>query len=113
LKAKGFAERAGMVACAGLPEAEMPTLTQVVRMSRREQRLIVDWSTPPSWHPGTGMDAEPPGRGKFLLKVGGRPGIAFKVDLTRAELLVGDTNKRWGHSVSAQPDAAAPVGGGR
>jgi hypothetical protein len=106
-KARGFAERAGMVVCAGLPEAEMPALTQVVRMSAREQRLIVDWSTPPSWHPSVGTEAEPPGRGKFLLKVGGRPGIGFRVDLTDAERMVGDTNKRWGNSVSVPRPGAA------
>lgn len=95
LKARGFAERAGMVVCGGLPEAEMPSLTQVVRMSQREQRMIVDWSTPPSWDTALNREGDPPGRGKFLVKVGGRPGIPFHVELTRAELNVNDTNKRW------------------
>jgi hypothetical protein len=98
VKARGFVERSGMVVCAGLPDAEMPALTQVVRMTEREQRLIVDWSTPPSWHPATGAESEPPGRGKFLAKVGGRPGLAFRVDLTRAERRVGDTNRRWANT---------------
>jgi hypothetical protein len=95
LKARGFAERAGMVVCGGLPEAEMASLTQVVRMSQREQRMIVDWSTPPSWDTLLNREGEPPGRGKFLAKVGGRPGIPFHVELTRAELEVNNTNKRW------------------
>ncbi|MEU1627746.1 ATP/GTP-binding protein [Streptomyces sp. NPDC020096] len=95
LKARGFAERSGMVVCGGLPEAEMPSLTQVVRMSRREQRMIVDWSTPPSWDSLLGREGDPPGRGKFLVKVGGRPGIPFHVELTGAELDVNNTNKRW------------------
>lgn len=95
LKAKGFAERAGMIICGGLPEAEMPSLTQVVRMSAAERQMIVDWSTPPSWDPTLNRDGEPPGRGRFLVKVGGRPGIPFHVDLTDAELAVNNTNKRW------------------
>ncbi|MEV4440927.1 ATP/GTP-binding protein [Streptomyces sp. NPDC049577] len=95
LKARGFAERAGMVICGGLPQAEMPSLTQVVNMSQREQRMIVDWSTPPSWDSLRGREADPPGRGKFLVKVGGRPGIPFHVELTQAELAVNNTNKRW------------------
>lgn len=95
LKAKGFAERAGMVACGGLPEAEMDSLTQVVRLSKREKRLLVDWSTPASWDPLRLRESEPPGRGNFLIKVGGRPGIAFHVDLTSAELEVNNTNRRW------------------
>jgi hypothetical protein len=100
LKAKGFAERAGMVICGGLPQAEMPMMNEVVRMSRAEQRMIVDWSTPPSWNPNLNQDSEPPGRGKFLVKVGGRPGIPFKVELTYAERDVNDTNKRWIHSTT-------------
>jgi hypothetical protein len=95
LKAQGFAERAGMVLCGGLPEAEMHSLSQVVRMSAAERQMIIDWSTPPSWDPTLNRDGEPPGRGKFLVKVGGRPGIPFHVDLTPAELSVNDTNKRW------------------
>ncbi|MFC7650607.1 hypothetical protein ACFQX6_67330 [Streptosporangium lutulentum] len=71
IKARGFAERAGMVICGGLPEAEMASLTQVVAMSAKERRMVVDWSTPPSWDPSVNRDGLPPGLGKFLLKVGG------------------------------------------
>lgn len=100
LKAKGFAERAGMVICGGLPQAEMPLVNEVVRLSSIEQRMIVDWSTPPSWNPDVKQDSEPPGRGRFLVKVGGRPGIPFKVELTSAEMNVNDTNKRWINSTT-------------
>jgi hypothetical protein len=100
LKAKGFAERAGMVICGGLPHAEIPLMNEVVRMSSAESRMIVDWSTPPSWDPTINRDGDPPGRGKFLVKVGGRPGIPFKVDLTPVEAAVNDTNKRWVHSTT-------------
>lgn len=100
MKAKGFAERAGMVICGGLPQAEMPVLNEVVRLSRAEQSMIVDWSTPPSWDPMLNRDGEPPGRGKFLVKVGGRPGIPFRVELTSAEISVNDTNKRWSNSTT-------------
>ncbi|MEU9021786.1 ATP/GTP-binding protein [Actinomadura sp. NPDC048394] len=100
LKAKGFAERAGMVICGGLPQAEMSMVNQVVRLSSREQSMIVDWSTPPSWNPDLKEDSEPPGRGRFLVKVGGRPGIPFKVELTSVERDVNDTNKRWINSTT-------------
>ncbi|MGP4027396.1 ATP/GTP-binding protein [Actinomadura sp. 3N407] len=100
LKAKGFAERAGMVICGGLPQSEMPMMSEVVRMSSVEERMIVDWSTPPSWNADVDRDAEPPGRGRFLVKVGGRPGIPFRVELTSAEKEVNDTNKRWVHSTT-------------
>ena len=94
-KAIGFAERAGYMILGGLPKRELPMLTQIVQLSKTEAELLEDWSAPPSWDPVTGREAEPPGRGKFLLKVGGRPGIPIKVELTRSELAINDTNQRW------------------
>lgn len=94
-KARGFVERAGMLICGGLPQAEMPLLTAAVPFSRAEQRLLTGWSAPPSWDSATGRESEPPGRGRFLVKVGGRPGIPLAVKLTEAERAINDTNKRW------------------
>lgn len=95
LKAQGFAGRAGFVVCAGLPASELPALEQVVSLSEAERRLINGWSTPPAWDGEAGREAEPPGRGKFLIKVGERPGIPLEVVLTPEESGVHDTNKRW------------------
>lgn len=106
-KAKGFVERSGMVVCGGLPEAEMPMLNSAVRMSRAEQRLLSSWQDPPAWDAVAGREAAPPGRGKFLIKVGGRPGIPVHVDLTRAEAGINDTNKLWHETsriASSQPE---------
>jgi len=96
LKAKGLVERSGMVVCGGLPQSEMPILTSMVPMSRAEQAMLTSWSSPPAWDNEAGGSAEPPGRGKFLVKIGGRPGIPFRVQLTEAEIAVTDTNERWG-----------------
>lgn len=98
MKAKGFVERSGMVICGGLPGAEMPLLTSAIPLSNAEQNLLKSWQDPPAWDPQTGQEAAPPGRGKFLAKVGGRPGIPFEVQLTQAELQVNDTNKLWANS---------------
>lgn len=94
-KARGFVERSGMVICGGLPAAEMPKLTQVVPFSQAEQDLLISWQDPPAWDPIAGTQTTPPGRGKFLIKVGGRPGIPIHVALTNTELALNDTNKRW------------------
>lgn len=104
MKARGFVERAGMVICGGLPKSEMARLNEAVRMSRAEEQMLIGWSAPPSWDTTAGRDAEPPGRGKFLVKVGGRPGIPFQVVLTDVEKSVHDTNKRW-HPQAAATDA--------
>ncbi|GIJ48193.1 ATPase [Virgisporangium aliadipatigenens] len=93
-KARGFVERAGMVACAGLPKAEMEELGKVVGLTRREIDLVSSWSSPPGWAATKATD-EPPGRGRFLIKVGGRPGIPIKVAITDTERHLHDTNQRW------------------
>jgi hypothetical protein len=96
-KARGLVERSGMVVLGGLPSAEIPLLTQVVRISRAEQDLLAKWQEPASWDPETGEETAPPGRGNFLIKVGSRPGIPFHVQLTAPERAehIGDTNRLW------------------
>lgn len=108
MKAKGFVERSGMVICGGLPGAEMPLLTSVVPLSNAEQNMLMSWQDPPAWDPISGHEAEPPGRGRFLIKVGGRPGIPIRVELTEAELEVNDTNKLW-HTASRAGRVVEPV----
>lgn len=96
-KARGLVERSGIKVLGGLAAAEMPLLTQVVPLSQSEQSLLNKWNDPPSWNPETGTETTPPGRGKFLIKVGARPGIPFEVVLTAAETKkpVHDTNRLW------------------
>ena len=103
LKARGFAERAGMLVTAGLPRTDLELVSAVLPLSEREVDLVAGWNTPPSWAPRTdtaagagGRPAPPPGLGKFLLKVGeGRAGIPVQLQLTRAEMDLHDTNARW------------------
>lgn len=95
MKAKGFVERSGMVICGGLPSAEMPLLTSAVPLSNAEQNMLIGWQNPPAWDSVLSKEAEPPGRGKFLVKVGGRPGIPVNVQLTQVELQLHDTNRLW------------------
>ncbi|MFD3653507.1 ATP/GTP-binding protein [Streptomyces sp. NPDC058620] len=104
-KARGFVERAGMVVVAGLPRAEMEDLGRVVGLSQREIELVSSWSSPPGWA-STGADEEPPGRGRFLIKVGGRPGIPIKVAITDTERGLHDTNTRWASNGYAEARAA-------
>jgi hypothetical protein len=108
LKARGFVERSGMVICGGLPAAEMPNLTKVVPFSHAEQQMLISWQDPPAWDPIAGTETAPPGRGNFLIKVGGRPGIPVHVALTHTEVALNDTNKRW-HTQSGVRGAQASV----
>jgi hypothetical protein len=91
-KARGFVERAGAVVLGGLPSRELAEVAEVVHLTQAERDLVSSWSTPPGW----GEAAEPPGRGKFLVKVGVRPGVPVQVELSPAELgAMDDSNRRW------------------
>ncbi|WP_228506115.1 ATP/GTP-binding protein [Curtobacterium sp. VKM Ac-1395] len=105
MKARGFVERAGMIVAGGLPRAEMSMLTQAVALSRSEQNLVMSWQNPPGWSP----EQQPPGRGKFLIKVGGHPGIPVHVELTEEERFINDTNKAW-HATESFPEPDETVG---
>ncbi len=101
-KARGFVERAGMIILGGLPAQELAEVTEIVRLSEAEKSLVTSWSSPPS----LSQSSEPPGRGNFLLKIGGRPGIPVHLDFTQAEIDSGihDTNQRW-HEKAPVPAA--------
>jgi hypothetical protein len=79
-------------------------------MSDRERQMITEWSAPGSINSETGEEDAPPGRGKFLIKVAGHPGIPVQVELTAEELPLNDTNERWANRVVADTDVvlAAP-----
>lgn len=102
MKAKGFVERSGFIVCGGLPDSELDKLVQVVPLSHAERQLLVGWKDPASWDAETGEFAPPPGRGNFLIKVGGRPGLPINLQLTNAEIALNDTNKRWSNSTSSE-----------
>ncbi|NAE18022.1 ATP/GTP-binding protein [Enterococcus hirae] len=104
-KAKGFIERAGAVAVAGLPPHEMDDLSQITHFTEAERKMVESWSTPESWD----QRAEPPGLGKMLIKVGRRPGIPTQVTLTQAEIRSGvhNTNARWADRAGATQTVGA------
>lgn len=103
IKARGFAERSGIVVTAGLAKEDLHSLSEVKRMSDVEIETVAGWSTPPGWRPrmirdprtGATRPAPPPGAGKVLIKLGERAGIQTQVKLTPTEIELHDTNKRW------------------
>jgi len=94
-KALGFIQRSGMLLIGGLPPEEFDRLRQVREFSDKELRYLLAWQdAAPMNHAGHG---EPPGRGKFLLKLGSRPGIPLHVALTQAErrARIHETSTAW------------------
>lgn len=99
-KAWGFVERSAMVFLGGLGMQEMGNLATVFGMSDREQQMIDSWADD-STFVDPSIEAEPPGRGKFLLKLGTKPGVPFRVMLSPLELDLNDTERRW-HEAKAR-----------
>lgn len=99
-KARGLVERSKIKIIGGLSRREIlgdgthPGLDSVVGFTRAETGLVTGWSTPAGWGSGSGS-TPPPGRGKFLIKVGQRPGIPVQTVMTRTEMRIKDTNEMW------------------
>lgn len=94
-KAMGFIERSAIKVAGGLPMAEMPKLSKVVGLSAKEQHLLASWGDAAPYDSRTGKKGTPPGRGKFLVKVGTRPGIPIQTFVTSAELALSMSDDRW------------------
>ena len=112
-KALGFIERSGMLICGALPPEEHKHLRGIKGFSDAELRLITSWQDPPPW--GATTTVAPPGQGKFLIKVGDRPGIPFHVTLTGTEHRLGihDTSRLWHLGRQPQPPVDTRLNGGR
>lgn len=113
-KAMGFIERAGVVACGGLPIEEIRLLENTLRFSPEEATRVVSWSrgaTPKRSRTG-GKKATPPGRGRFMLKASkdGAPGIPLQTVLTPTEISLDlhNTNKRFDHLYATTQGQAVP-----
>lgn len=94
-KALGFVERSEIKVLGALSGEEIDRYLRGMSglpVSAREGDMLADWATP------TGMDANASakGIGKFLIKVGGLPGIPVSVDLCALERSgFNDTNRAW------------------
>lgn len=96
-KAAGFVERSGMVILAGLPAKELALLAQAgIGLTGKEKNMLTGWSAPPTFDVKTGQEGDPPGLGRVLVKVGGRPGVPVRITLVPTETGLHNTNKRWG-----------------
>lgn len=94
-KARGLAERCAVTVVGGLPRKEVDDLRGLVRFSAEEETYVTKWSDSAPWDNLHGTRQAPPGRGKFLIKAGQRPGIPVEVVLTEEEQALNDTNQKW------------------
>jgi type IV secretory pathway VirB4 component len=87
-KAQGFIERAAIKILAGLPPRELDRIHPVVPLTTAERDLVAAWAAPEAWLPG----AAHPGRGKYLIKTGERPGLPVALTLVGDETTLYDTD---------------------
>jgi hypothetical protein len=110
-KARGFAERAAITVLAALPPRELEKVTQITPLTGPEKDLVASWAAPDSWQPGS----RHPGRGKYLVKTGGRLGLPLELTLVPAEAGLYDTDQAIREDPAHPPRAAggegAPVTG--
>jgi len=100
-KARGFIDRSAIKVLAALPPRELEQLNRITPLTGPEQQMVAGWSAPDSWRPG----ARHPGRGKYLIKTGGRLGIAFDCNLVDEEPTLYDTDQaiRGAQQLARQP----------
>lgn len=87
-KAMGFIDRSAIVVLSGLPRRELRMVSEVVPLSDAEQALVASWASADSWRAGS----RHPGRGRYLIKTGHRPGLPVAMQLTPAEMHLYNTD---------------------
>ena len=87
-KAQGFVERSAIKILAGLPPRELDRVGEVVKLTGPERDLVSSWAAPEAWFPGSAH----PGRGKYLIKTGERPGLPVALSLVGDEWQLYDTD---------------------
>ncbi|WP_328384339.1 hypothetical protein OHQ88_34340 (plasmid) [Micromonospora zamorensis] len=88
-KAQGFIERSAIKILAGLPPRELNRVNEVIRLSGPERDLVSSWAAPEAWFAGSVH----PGRGKYLIKTGERPGLPVSLSLIGEEWDLYDTDQ--------------------
>lgn len=91
-KALGLMERCDTLVIGASSHGELERISAQRPLTDAEMAMIADWSAAT----GTGIDGTSqvhPGRGKYMVKIGGRAGIPIGLDLTDTELALYDTDK--------------------
>ena len=83
-QARGFVERSEIKVLGALSRIEVDRYLRGecgLPVSRREEDMLEDWATPVNF----GSDASHKGLGRFLIKLGGLPGIPINVEMCPLE----------------------------
>lgn len=101
-KARGLAERSGLLGLMALTRADLEELSKVKALTSREIDEAAGFNAAPAWSklPAAGRvdrdeQAPPPGAGKVLFKVEGRAGISVQMVRTATQKSLHITDQRF------------------
>lgn len=90
-KARGLAARNGVMVLGGMAAKELDAIRAITPLTSQEASMICSWAAPPTWQAG---DIHP-GRGKYMIKCGGRMGLPVELQMVTAERELYDTDQAW------------------
>ncbi|MDD7930781.1 ATP-binding protein [Microbacterium thalli] len=98
MKARGLAERSGVLALLALTGEDLQALGEVKPLTAEEIRLVSGFNAAKTWRSrpmADGRQAAPPGAGKVLFKVEGRPGVPVQMVQTPTQKGLHITDERF------------------
>jgi hypothetical protein len=100
-KATGFVDRAAIKILAALPAVELDRVARIVHLTAPERELVSSWAASEAWLGG----AAHPGRGRYLIKTGEKPGLPIAMHLVGDEPALYDTDT----AINPHTDRGGPV----
>lgn len=101
-KARGLTERSGLLGLMALTREDLDTLSEVKPLTSREIDEVASYNAASGWRRSSSsspLDREeqtpPPGAGKVMFKVDGRPGISVQMLRTRTQKSLHVTDQRF------------------
>lgn len=101
-KARGLTERSGLLGLMALTREDLDTLSEVKPLTSREIDEVASYNAASGWgkpNSSSPLDREeqtpPPGAGKVMFKVDGRPGISVQMLRTRTQKSLHVTDQRF------------------
>jgi hypothetical protein len=98
-KARGLAERSGLLGLMALTNDDLDVLGEIKPLTNKEKAMVSGFNAAKSWGAGPatsdGKTPPPPGAGKVLFKVEGRPGVPVQMIQSGTQKGLHNTDERF------------------
>ncbi|MFB2586970.1 ATP-binding protein [Herbiconiux liukaitaii] len=98
-KARGLAERSGLLGLMALTNDDLDVLGEIKPLTNKEKAMVSGFNAAKSWGAGPatwdGKTPPPPGAGKVLFKVEGRPGVPVQMIHSGTQKGLHNTDERF------------------